>query len=214
MELFVVQFEGVDALPRHLVGMREFTDMPPLAQLRGADHAKAAAEAAADSIQRKRMHKANGRGGPSNARSTGTPRETDWQDFQEPGEASSSNASSPSVASDASKCPRLRPGFHPTDDRAMRTHLLETLSSWNVRCKPVTCCEFHCLMDHAQQLMTSMRRCPCSPIPCDLSWQCGGCGILNANMQCEDGCCALCGWGHDASDGEHNQVQSIGVVGL
>jgi len=90
MELFAVQFEGVDGLPQHLLGMREFTDLPPLAKLPDAHNAKVAAEAAAASIQRKQMHKAkkgmgniSSLGGCSNPISTGTPHETDWQNFQE-----------------------------------------------------------------------------------------------------------------------------------
>jgi len=117
------------------------------------------------------------------------------------------------VASNASGVRFLRPGFRLTNEATKRLLLQITFASWNVRFTPIQCCELHCLTEDAQRLVKSMHHEPCSSVCCDLDWQCGGCGILDAGMVDDnDGSCALCG--HIASLAEHSQLQSTGLVHL
>lgn len=217
IEVFAVQFEGVDGLPRNLLGMREFTDLPPLAKLPSGNNTHAAAEARAASIMRKEVKRASsnsGNRGCSNPKVIGTPHETDWQGFQgqevvSPPSSNRSNHSTTSNASDAV----LRPGFRLTNKATRRLLLLNALASWNVRFKRIQCCELHCLTEDAQQLVREMHREACTTVGCDLDWQCAGCGVLDSQMvNDEDGTCALCG--HKNSDAEHGPLQSTDMAQL
>merc|ERR1712129_215639 len=115
--------------------MREYTDVPPLAQLPDASTATASAEAAAAIMQQKQTRRSENGLEASKQSSNGTPRETDWQKLN--GHANEGSEASVAAASSNRSAALVRPGLRLTTDRTKRQVLINAMVSWNVHFKPV-----------------------------------------------------------------------------
>mmetsp|Transcript_13318 Transcript_13318/g.42559 ORF Transcript_13318/g.42559 Transcript_13318/m.42559 type:complete len:224 (-) Transcript_13318:75-746(-) len=221
MEFFSVAFRGSDTCWRHLVGMREFTDvlpvMRPLESRWTPVHPPQAV--------RPRWH--------------GTPaaQERGEIDAQLPCRESSpapSRASSPSARSSApsSAASSTGPAERQRDDEAgerrepaerparetsyvaKKVSMSSTILGWHVNGMESACCPMHALALQAQRTTADILSEGCNPaFQMDTGWQCERCGIAldEYRIKRKGNKCQLCKDVHDdaflpRTQGEHVQV--------
>uniref|UniRef100_A0A7S4VMA6 Uncharacterized protein n=1 Tax=Alexandrium monilatum TaxID=311494 RepID=A0A7S4VMA6_9DINO len=151
MELFSVAFEGPDARRRHLLGMREFTDIPPLQPLPELPPQP--------SSPRPERTPSHGTGAPVDRTET----------------LSSGSSTSNSGGSEARGAPIE------TECAAKVLSLSSTLLTWSLRPQEGHCCPLHALLADSRSVAARMAAGPCRPAfrPADGAWQCRRCGIMD-----------------------------------
>uniref|UniRef100_A0A7S4SRH5 Uncharacterized protein n=1 Tax=Alexandrium monilatum TaxID=311494 RepID=A0A7S4SRH5_9DINO len=157
MELFSVAFEGPDARRRHLLGMREFTDIPPLQPL-----PEFPPQPSPPPPERTPSH-----GTAALADHTGT--------------LSSRSSTSSSSNPEAGAAPME------TEHAAKVLTLSSTLMTWSLRPREGGCCPLHALLADLRTVAAHMAAGPCRPgfRPADGAWQCRRCGIVAEEYRSE-----------------------------
>lgn len=186
MDVFVIQFQGSEASPRYLVGVREVADepvqaLPPRRQSlaeRGIKHREAAATEARGTPARTKRHHLNS----THSRVGNTASEDD----SEAGTTMASSLSEPGFL--------IAPHLRPTSATAMADALISLISLWNVPASRM-CCPYH-----SATLQTGIVVKRLTGVQCIPGWQpvgsgqCRDCGILvTVGMGAEAlGTCPLC----------------------
>lgn len=213
VELFPVKFAGSDGRPRHLVGLREFTDVLPVAPPRlrpeedGPTSPSRSESSMCDLVETgsedsTQSDFADGRNiavssacppAPVCHRPTaGTPSVSWWERLhQDPPEAVR-----PDRQHTSSSKGLVLPNLRETLPGAMQLSVVQMLMTWNVCQRRVSCCPLHATLYQLRCTMKVLERCPCAPrFRPWRGWQCPWCGVLDASdASFEDatGRCAVC----------------------
>mmetsp|Transcript_34435 Transcript_34435/g.77844 ORF Transcript_34435/g.77844 Transcript_34435/m.77844 type:complete len:524 (+) Transcript_34435:73-1644(+) len=190
MELFSVAFKGAGDRRRHVLGMREFTDIQPMT---GLPHSAA-------TPARQPKHACPPRNGP------GTPASVEHCDLQSVSSSSSSSSAS-SLTSQAS--PKPTPTQIPTCAEAKMLTMSSLIQSWHVPPLSSDCCPWHVNINKGVEALTHLARLDCVQTHGrKTSWQCMRCGIKNGRYRQKKGSrgCKLC---VDIPDDEFIQPEPV-----
>jgi len=177
LELFHVQFEALDNRPRHLVGVREFTDAPGVPRSHNPPGEVQQSQAA-----RPRIIGAPVAGTPSVAvRSELPPRSV----------AGTSACSGRSRTS--TNVGLVLPRFQATLDSAKQAQLLEAIMQWNFSILQASCCHYHTSLRELKRMVALLEGEPCNPGFQQLDgWQCANCRLLHSDASVMDRQTGLC----------------------
>uniref|UniRef100_A0A7S1L409 PAS domain-containing protein n=1 Tax=Alexandrium catenella TaxID=2925 RepID=A0A7S1L409_ALECA len=168
MEFFSVGFVGPDTRRHHLLGMREFTDIPPLTPAPELQQRQQALPA------RARSARTTWPGTPGNANRCGALAPGAPEKSEEASSASSRSSWGPSAAEQGGLYRRM------TDDSVKKITIATTLLSWRVHVPAVACCPWHAALTDAQCVVDSMKSHRCNPSFWPKGpWQCQRCGIVD-----------------------------------
>jgi len=164
MEFFSVAFSGPDSRRRHLLGMREFTDIQPLTPTpRLRPPAPAASSPQAPPPER--AARLSWPGTPAN------------NELSERGDILQHSAGS--ETSSLAAPPPAQGQRRETGEVARRLSLLTTMMSWHVGRPEGACCRLHALVAQARGAVGEIAAWPCNPaFRQNEEWQCERCGIV------------------------------------
>jgi len=174
MEIFSVKLLGLDQRPRYILGMREFTDVPP--------------------VMKQVVQHPPRRWGTSQVQSPpqhGTPPRLERSELRPSSEESSS------LPSRGSGISRTDIAMNPaadktTTDRAMYFTLMTTMATW--RSHGRLCCPMHAAAESAIRIAQMFDQDRCMPDFLEgMDWQCRTCGIMDEEFRLKDHeHCKLC----------------------
>lgn len=163
MEFFSVAFAGPDAQRRHLLGMREFTDILPLTPSPRPPLPRAAEP-------QERVARQSWPGTPASLE-----REDIAQQAPAPDPPSETSTSGSQQAAPAQRVQPMRT----TAQVAKHLSLMAALLTWRVRLPQDACCPLHGLLADAQTIVGEMMRSKCrAAVGPSEEWQCERCGIV------------------------------------
>eukprot|EP00929_Paragymnodinium_shiwhaense_P023021 TRINITY_DN14513_c0_g1_i2.p1 TRINITY_DN14513_c0_g1~~TRINITY_DN14513_c0_g1_i2.p1 ORF type:complete len:602 (-),score=109.46 TRINITY_DN14513_c0_g1_i2:187-1992(-) len=201
VEMFSIPFEGVDDLPRYLLGIREFSDvaaLPPPPRLPEATLVTDPPQSGANTPGTMEGCQTDGYTNWRNKRhkaicSKGTGPMTQPQDLRSHSSSSSSNSSGSKGNPNSNlndNSPLVLSSRSPTHIAAKETTLLCTLMRWNFRRPAGLCCGYHSAVLDLGVVAQRLAQGPCQHNfkPTD-DWQCHYCGLLYGTEE-ED--CEVC----------------------
>jgi len=169
MEFFSVQFRGPDTRMRHLLGMREFTDIHPLTP-------------SPEQLPSQLM--------PSHPGRVDTQMRQDACPAEVERDARSLSASdTPSLCSDGDG-PKME-----TADVAKKLTIASTLMGWSITESEGACCPWHLQLAESMRVIDAMLRGRCQPEFGPVGkWSCRNCGIaaVEYRNRALKHCCLLC----------------------
>jgi len=207
MEIFSVNLTTVDNSVHFLLGMREFTDVPPVLEEESLPSRRC------NKLRKKHLQKRPSDFGTSNL---GTPRVVEAQELTPSAETlashkvgwtetssdgvsgSSGDAASEGESAHQDPClgtpQKNNPDILTTATFAKDATMLALLMSWEVKTSTKNCCAKHAAMSEARRVLGRLaqtRECGDNP-HFESTWQCPKCGILDVAYRRKGGNCALC----------------------
>jgi len=190
VEIFSVTWQGLDGQRRYVLGMREFTDVPPILQEAAPVPLAAAGPRTPPPLPplpalagpRPRAPLQSPPPPPQEAPRRGTPRFAEPQDLRCASETSGSAAegSEPGAQREGAAAPPPQRARVRTVAPARDLSLLAALGTWELGLPPSACCSKHVAILEAYKSLGRLQAHPChTAITEENSWQCPTCGIMD-----------------------------------